>query len=77
MMHAAKVENSKPLQLILGLLLSRGEHGATTLEIAEYASVQSASTWVSALRKNGHQVKCDYEGLSANHRKVHRYRLIG
>lgn len=77
MMHFAKLENNKPLQAILSPLRERGEKGATTAEIHDYASVENPATWVSALRKNGFAVRCDYLGLSENKRKVYSYRLIG
>lgn len=75
MMHASKLETSKPLQSILAMLRDRGQQGATTKEIADACSVENAATWISALRKNGFNIACDYQG-TFDGRKRFRYHLI-
>jgi hypothetical protein len=76
-MHYSRLSTSDPLSLVHALLKARGAIGATTADIAAICEVTSPPTWVSMLRKNGIQVRCEYEGLSANGRRVYRYREIG
>jgi hypothetical protein len=76
MMHASRLETSKPLQAILMMLRDRGQQGATTKEIADGCGVENAATWISALRKNGFRVESDYQGMNENGRKIWRYHLI-
>ncbi len=75
MMHASKLETSKPLQAILSMLRDRGQQGATTKEIADACCVENAATWLSMLRKNGYRIECDYQGVFDG-RKRFRYHLI-
>lgn len=74
-MNAGKVENCPTLQKILDLLRRRGAAGATTLELHEASGAMSPSTEVSAIRHNGYEIECEYEG-KLNGRKVYRYWLI-
>lgn len=75
MMHASKLETSKPLQAILTMLRDRGQQGATTKEIADGCGVENAATWISALRHNGYRIECDYQGTFEGRRR-YRYHLI-
>lgn len=75
-MHCGNVDTSPTLKCILGLLMSRGLEGATTLEIAQVSGSMAPSTDVSAIRKQGYNIKADPEGKNENGRKVYRYRLI-
>lgn len=75
MMHASKLETSKPLQAILTMLRDRGQQGATTKEIADSCMVENAATWVSMLRRNGYNIVCDFQGTFEGRRR-YRYHLI-
>lgn len=74
-MNAGKVENSPGLKAVLGILELRGPAGVTTWQFIEEAHVANPATEVSALRHNGYQIDCKYEG-KRNGRKVYRYTLI-
>lgn len=74
-MHAADMEKSAKLKGIYNLLMERGQTGATTAELSSALSLQSASTWVSALRKNGVGVVCKHVETTATAR-IYRYWLV-
>ena len=75
--HAASLAGSKPLQRVLQFLRMFGKTGITTAILAEYANVQNVATWVSALRHNGFDIECKYEGQSNDGARIYRYWLRG
>jgi len=72
-MHFGKVKNSPPMRRVLALLRKKRQ---TTLEIQVKARVCNPATWVSALRKNGFNIVCEYVGTDASDSRVYRYQLI-
>lgn len=75
-MHAGKAEKSPSLKACLTLLRARGSQGVTTWEFIEAAHVANPATEISALRHNGYTIKCQYESVNENGRKIYRYTLL-
>ena len=75
-MHFGDVDSCPRLKSILGLLMSRGLAGATTLEIHEISGSMAPSTDVSAIRHQGYVIDCKYERRTDEGKKVYRYALI-
>ena len=70
-MHAARLENSVPLQKLLAHLLDGQEH--TTADIGQTTGIEAVGSRVGELRRNGFTIKCFYDkGLRA-----YAYKLIG
>jgi hypothetical protein len=73
-MHAANVERSARLQRTLEFLRSRGEQGATSMEIQEQCQTVAPATGISELRSQGHTITCC--AVTINGRRRWRYRII-
>lgn len=73
-MHAAKLEKSTRLRRVKELLLTFPE-GLTTMEIATAAGSVAVHSDVAELRANGLGIECQYEGRTAEGRRVYRYVL--
>ncbi len=71
-MHCGKVSGSPPMRRVLAFLKRKRQ---TTLEIQVKARVCNPATWVSALRKNGFNIVCEYLGTSKGSR-IYRYQLV-
>lgn len=71
--HAS--DNSDRIQRIVKFLRSKGEKGATSLEISDACYSPRASSDVSEARACGHNIDCKYEGKSPTGRKIYRYRI--
>lgn len=74
-MNAGRVETCDSLKTLKGFLSERGDHGATSLEIAERCSTVAPATLVSALRHNGYTIDCDYLRRTEAGKKVYKYTL--
>lgn len=74
--HAARVSESPQLQSLLATLQSRGDRGATSLELQDECRIVAVGTRVSELRHNGYVVVCKYERKSEAGAKIYRYRLL-
>ena len=66
---------SPRLQKLRDYLQGCGFIGATTLEIQDNLTTCAVGSDCADLRKKGIGVKCTYEGMSKNKRRVHRYVL--
>lgn len=75
-MHFGSVDNCPRLKSILGLLMSRGLEGATTLELHEISGSMAPSTDISAIRHQGYNIKATYERRTDTGAKVYRYTLV-
>ena len=75
-MHYGDVDRCPRLKSILGLLMSRGLSGATTLEIHEISGSMAPSTDVSAIRHQGYSIEAKYERRTDTGAKVYRYTLL-
>jgi hypothetical protein len=76
MTHAARLDKSNRLQALHGFLLSMGDCGATTQQIARHLGSVAVHSDVSELRANGIGVTCEFEETNEYGRKVYRYRLV-
>jgi len=77
-MHAGKLTENSPLQILYEAFLKRkpGEI-VTTLELAMETGIMSISTRISELRQNGISIsKAQYMGLSKTGRKIYAYTLL-
>lgn len=74
-MHLTKIQSSKRLQSIIGLLMERGRYGATTKELHEISGSMATSTEISCIRAQGYDIKATYEGRSEAGSKIYRYVL--
>lgn len=74
-MHAGKVDSSNRLRLTLIALLEAGLRGLTTAEIHNHTGSMAPGTDISALRANGYDIRCTYEGL-INGTRRYRYTLV-
>ena len=72
-MHAASVERSQRLKRVLEFLESRGERGATSLELANEARTVAPGTCISELRHQGYSIRC--EQVKLGDKRVWRYWL--
>lgn len=75
-MNYGSIDKCPRLQRILGLLMSRGLEGATTLEIQQISGSMAPSTDVSAIRHQGYDIQAKYEKRTESGSKVYRYRLV-
>lgn len=75
-MNYGSIDRCPRLRSILGLLMSRGLEGATTLEIHDICGALNPATEVSAIRHQGYDIKCKYERRTETGAKVYRYRLV-
>ena len=76
-MHAGKIQTNATLQSLLAYLRERIVSGATSMDLMRDLNMVAPATWVSMLRKNGYNVECEYESVSAvTGRKTYRYRLV-
>ena len=76
-MHASKLDHSPPMQRVLALFKECGlGESLTTSYISENAHVENAATWVSALRRNGYDIRCEYAYMTQAGGRVYRYRLV-
>ncbi len=73
MMHAGSIKTSRPLQAALSYLRSKGRVGATTLELSRALGEVAFHSTAAALRANGYDILCRYDGRSSTGRKVYRY----
>ena len=76
-MHAAKIEKSETLQRLRDYLTTQGATGATSYQLVVALELVAPATWVSALRKNGYDVECKYEGTNPHGSRIYRYVLRG
>ena len=71
--------NSPRIKKLLAFLESRGEQGATTIEITSACQTTRASSDVAELRAclagTAKRIETIYEGENENKRRVHRYIL--
>lgn len=74
-MHLTKIESSKRLQAILGLLMMRGETGATTQELHSVSGSLNPATEVSCIRAQGYKITARYQGRTESGAKIFNYRL--
>lgn len=75
-MHYGSIDSCPRLKAILGLLMSRGLEGATTLELHEISGSMAPSTDVSAIRHQGYNIESKYERRTEAGSKVYRYTLL-
>lgn len=74
--HGANPETGPRLRSLLLYIRSRGSWGATTLEIAEGASVEAVSTCVSEVnREMPGEIVCRFERTTKDGRRIYRYWL--
>lgn len=74
--HAPNIATSKMLQELRDFIGAFGDPGCTSMEIFNRFQVLNPAREVSALRKNGINVQCDYERTNENGKRIYRYRLI-
>ncbi len=74
-MHFSKVEGSPPQQRILHLL--KDGIAYTTREIQARARVCNPATWISALKKQGHNIVCKYKCRTGDGSNIYTYQLLG
>ena len=74
--HAANIKTSDRLQRLLYLLRTHVLEGVTSLEITEALGILNPGTEVSALRHNGYDVECKYDGKTSTGAKRYRYFLL-
>lgn len=75
-MNCAKTAKpGSPTYRVIECLVSAGEAGATSMEIAKRAGVVCPSTYISSLRHMGRKVRREFVGVSESGAKVHRYWL--
>ena len=71
--------DSPRIKKLLAFLESRGDQGATTIEITSACQTTRASSDVSelnaCLRGTTRYVEAEYEGENENKKKIYRYRL--
>lgn len=88
--HAARLESSPRLRLLLSALLKAGERGLTTREIFEATGSMAVHSDVFELRENGYRIECRSEshtpvalagkpplGPPPSSRRRFRYTLLG
>ncbi len=77
--HAARLDRSPRLQLLLALLIERGQRGATTREIvvALLGKVVAVNSCIDELRENGFFIPCESERETDQGGHVYRYRFTG
>ena len=73
--HAAHLATSERLQKLLYLLKAHVLEGITSLEINEALGILNPGTEVSALRRNGFDIDCKYDGKTSTGAKRYRYFL--
>ena len=76
-MHYGDVDRCPRLKILLGMLMSRGLDGATTLELQQVSGSMATSTDISAIRHQGYQIESKLESVNKETRaKTYRYTLI-
>lgn len=71
-MHNASMKSLR-MQKLLTYLKSVHRAGATTADIADWTKSKAPGTDVSALRRNGFKIRCEYQYQTADGGKVFAY----
>lgn len=74
-LHYARLDKSPRLKRLLAYLRTRGDQGATTMEIIVGASVAAVNSAIAELRANGFTINCQPEGATDDGMRIYRYRL--